>query len=383
MSPYDIVPSANPRIPVNLEFFLTNDYHIEKVKKKVVQTYTDGLIGDGRVKIVKTQPKGGVGFEEVEYIPEQLYIPKKTGIDAFTQVENDELFNFEREVEPIIQVLITKTIEQSLLELEEEVELMNMEKFKNDYINRELNKKTEDKNKIVTVETDNKIELDDKIKKLEEIQTSEEAMVKKAACNIIAHNYLRDLENNVIANLENRGRYRPQKVDQFSTGFMSYITGEIVSFLTEEFEIEETTKKLFPDIEANFKAKRKEKEVKILQERQEMNRLAEYKKGNNRKLYVYWENLEARRPLVFSSFNSLILENKYSQELDLMLTKYEDIFGRFERGNLGEDEYNEILKNEMPNPGEHMENFSLPPECKLLNFAFANNPNLNLMKAER
>jgi hypothetical protein len=109
MSPYDITPSANPRIPVNLEFFLTNDYHIEKVKKKVVQTYTDGLVGDGSITIVRTQPKGGLNYDVVEYIPEQLYIPKKTGIDAFTQVENDELFNFEREVEPIVQVLITKT----------------------------------------------------------------------------------------------------------------------------------------------------------------------------------------------------------------------------------------------------------------------------------
>lgn len=313
MSPYDIVPSANPRIPVNLEFFLTNDYHIEKVKKKVVQTYTDGLVGDGTVKITRTQPKGGASFEKVEYIPEQLYVPKKTGIDAFTQVENDELFNFEREVEPIIQVLITKTVEQSLLELEEEVELMNMEKFKRDYMNRVMNKKQEDTDKIVAVETEKKKELELQIKKLEEIQESEEALVKKVASNIIAHNYLRDLESNVIRSLEGRGRYREDKIDKFSHGFMDYITGEIVSFLHEEIEIEEQTKDLFPDIEPRIVGARKQNDLKMSQSRVTVDKLVKYKKGNQKKVYVYWDgSADSSRPLVFSCFNSFILEDKFT-----------------------------------------------------------------------
>jgi hypothetical protein len=313
MSPYDITPSANPRIPVNLEFFLTNDYHIEKVKKKVVQTYTDGLVGDGSITIVRTQPKGGLNYDVVEYIPEQLYIPKKTGIDAFTQVENDELFNFEREVEPIVQVLITKTLEQSLLELEEEVELMNMEKFKRDYMNRVMNKKSEDTNLIVAVESEKKVEFDAKIKKLEEIQIAEEAMVKKVASNLIAHNYLRDLETNLIRNLDRRGRYREDKIDKFSQNFMEYITGEIVVFLKEEFAIEEETKDLIPNVETSLISQRKQKDQLIQAQKNEEARILAYQKGNQKKLYIFWENPGAiSRPLVFSCFNSLILDNKFS-----------------------------------------------------------------------
>lgn len=40
------------------------------------------------------------------------YVPKKTGIDAATQVEDYELFNFDREVVPILDVIVSKTLEE-------------------------------------------------------------------------------------------------------------------------------------------------------------------------------------------------------------------------------------------------------------------------------
>ena len=36
----------------------------------------------------------------------------KTGVDAATQVEDGELFDFDAEVEPILEVLVGKTLEQ-------------------------------------------------------------------------------------------------------------------------------------------------------------------------------------------------------------------------------------------------------------------------------
>lgn len=51
-------------------------------------------------------------------------IPKKTGIDASTQIEpEDNLFDFDMEVEPLLDVLIGKTMEMSLMEVEEEEEI--------------------------------------------------------------------------------------------------------------------------------------------------------------------------------------------------------------------------------------------------------------------
>lgn len=56
----------------------------------------------------------------------RLFVPKKTGEDAETQIWDGELFDFDYEVDPILQVLIGKTLEQSRMEVLEEEELATM-----------------------------------------------------------------------------------------------------------------------------------------------------------------------------------------------------------------------------------------------------------------
>lgn len=58
--------------------------------------------------------------------PTPLFIPTKTGLDAATQIEAGDLFDFDFEVEPLLEVLIGKTLEQGLLEVCEEEELAAM-----------------------------------------------------------------------------------------------------------------------------------------------------------------------------------------------------------------------------------------------------------------
>jgi len=47
-----------------------------------------------------------------------LFWPEKTGVDVYTQIEDGELFNFDEEVEPILNCLLSKTLEQSRMEVE-------------------------------------------------------------------------------------------------------------------------------------------------------------------------------------------------------------------------------------------------------------------------
>ena len=60
-------------------------------------------------------------------------MPKKTGIDKITQIGDYDLFDFDREVQPILNVLLTKSTEQAILEVEEETELQEIRKFKQEY----------------------------------------------------------------------------------------------------------------------------------------------------------------------------------------------------------------------------------------------------------
>lgn len=69
-----------------------------------------------------------------------LFVPAKTGADVETQIMPGDLFNFDQEVKvssfltrpfltplkPILEVIVGKTMEQSMLEVMEEEELENL-----------------------------------------------------------------------------------------------------------------------------------------------------------------------------------------------------------------------------------------------------------------
>ncbi|MEW5305036.1 MAG: hypothetical protein WDW36_007603 [Sanguina aurantia] len=55
-----------------------------------------------------------------------LFVPQKTGVDATTQIENGDLFDFDFEVEPLLEVLVGKVLEQGLMEVLQEEELQAM-----------------------------------------------------------------------------------------------------------------------------------------------------------------------------------------------------------------------------------------------------------------
>jgi hypothetical protein len=67
--------------------------------------------------------------------PSPSHVPKKTGIDRYTQVDDvRELFHFDDEVVPILDVITKKTIEQSLVEIMREEELKHLMKTQKEHL---------------------------------------------------------------------------------------------------------------------------------------------------------------------------------------------------------------------------------------------------------
>jgi len=60
-------------------------------------------------------------------------MPRKKGVDKKTLVEDNELFLFDDEVEPILSVLCGKTLEVSRMEVLEEEELREMTEQQDHY----------------------------------------------------------------------------------------------------------------------------------------------------------------------------------------------------------------------------------------------------------
>lgn len=134
-NPYDLKIESKFRIQPNLGFFLNDQKILAGEEKKSIFVQTDQF-----KKKVNVLPEGG----QKKNGESLAFLEKKTGKDEGVQVDLDELFDFEKAVKPIIGVLITKTLEQSLLEVEEEVEIANLVKFKDEYVNRKLAKEQAD-----------------------------------------------------------------------------------------------------------------------------------------------------------------------------------------------------------------------------------------------
>lgn len=49
--------------------------------------------------------------------PDPVFIPAKTGVDAHTQIADGELFDFDLEARPVLEVLVGKTMEQAMMEV--------------------------------------------------------------------------------------------------------------------------------------------------------------------------------------------------------------------------------------------------------------------------
>ncbi|XP_059049799.1 radial spoke head protein 3 homolog B isoform X2 [Achroia grisella] len=62
-----------------------------------------------------------------------IYVPAKTGADAFTQIYPGDLFDFDLEVQPILEVLVGKTTEQALAEVAQEEELATLREHQRRY----------------------------------------------------------------------------------------------------------------------------------------------------------------------------------------------------------------------------------------------------------
>jgi hypothetical protein len=55
--------------------------------------------------------------------PSPLYILQKSGMNVATQIYEGDLFVFDFEVQPILEVIVGKTLEQALTEVKKEDEL--------------------------------------------------------------------------------------------------------------------------------------------------------------------------------------------------------------------------------------------------------------------
>ena len=160
--------------------------------------------------------------------PSPMYIPKKTGVDRETQIEEGDLFDFDFEVEPILQVLVGKTLEQSLMEVLEEEELANMRAHQDEFDQIRAAELAE----AQRMEEAEKRRAEEKERRLvqerERVQ-NERTVAKKVAARGFAHRYIGDVVSDVFGHLEGTGFFYDPLVKEIEDDFMPWLMSGVGS----------------------------------------------------------------------------------------------------------------------------------------------------------
>ncbi|XP_063185495.1 radial spoke head protein 3 homolog [Chroicocephalus ridibundus] len=155
-----------------------------------------------------------------------LFIPAKTGKDVATQIEEGELFDFDIEVKPILEVLIGKTVEQALLEVMEEEELAHLRARQRAYAelrNAELAEaqRLEEQDRRYREEKERR-----KRQHMQMLQKQKET-TEKIAARAFSQHYLADLVPSVFNNLRDSGFFYDPVERDIETEFLPWLMTEV------------------------------------------------------------------------------------------------------------------------------------------------------------
>lgn len=162
----------------------------------------------------------------LEEPPSPKYIPRKTGVDVEVQVETDEVFNYDRDVSPILEVVIGKTMEQGLMEVRQEEELKSIARSKT-YLLEKQQKRRVEAQKLLDKEKD-LTEYKVAVKAVALQKARDEAELRrKLASNVFAERWLQNLPQTTFSDLDQNGHFRSRQslsVHEFMPWLVEYTT---------------------------------------------------------------------------------------------------------------------------------------------------------------
>ncbi|KAJ3304523.1 Radial spoke head protein 3 [Kappamyces sp. JEL0829] len=175
--------------------------------------------------------------------PSPLYIPQKSGQDVATQIYDGELFDFNIEVQPILDVLVGKTLEQALMEVNEEDELARLRAHHRRF--EEIrNAEYAETQRLEDAERRRTEEKERRIKEQLAIQKEKQDVAEKIAARAFAKSYLQSLIPNVLDSLASNGYFFEKIEKEIESQFLPYLTGEVEKSLKKQ----ETARALADDI---------------------------------------------------------------------------------------------------------------------------------------
>ncbi|XP_069688847.1 putative uncharacterized protein DDB_G0271606 [Periplaneta americana] len=161
-----------------------------------------------------------------------VYVPAKVGLDAETQIYPGDLFDFDLEVQPILEVLVGKTVEQALIEVLEEEELAALRAQQRRFLELRAGEKAEHQ-RLEEQERRLREEKDRRLEQNKEATREQTETDERVAAAMFTQGYLADLLPNVLEGLKEAGYLIDDNKVGVEEGFMPWLMTEVTQEINQ------------------------------------------------------------------------------------------------------------------------------------------------------
>lgn len=163
-----------------------------------------------------------------------VFVPAKSGVDVATQIE-DDLFDFDFEVEPILEVIVGKTLEQSMLEVMEEEEMAELKRQQEEFDQVRAAELAETQRLERAEERRYKEKEAAKAKEAEQM-AAQLALAKRLQSRAFAKKVFENLEDKVLSQLESEGYFYDVVEREVETEFLPWLKAQVNAHLEKKQE---------------------------------------------------------------------------------------------------------------------------------------------------
>ncbi|KAJ8602685.1 hypothetical protein CTAYLR_003758 [Chrysophaeum taylorii] len=159
---------------------------------------------------------------------EPLFVPAKSGVDAQTEIPHGDLFDFDVEVTPILEVLVGKTLRYAMIECLEEEELENM-KIQQDEFEQMRDAELLEVQRLDAEAARKFAEKRRRLEQAEERVRQQAELQEKIAARSFAKNYFADLSEIVFDHLEDQGHFVDPVIQQVRDHVIPVLLDDVVA----------------------------------------------------------------------------------------------------------------------------------------------------------
>eukprot|EP00927_Polykrikos_kofoidii_P015994 TRINITY_DN17174_c0_g3_i2.p1 TRINITY_DN17174_c0_g3~~TRINITY_DN17174_c0_g3_i2.p1 ORF type:complete len:466 (+),score=123.12 TRINITY_DN17174_c0_g3_i2:119-1516(+) len=159
--------------------------------------------------------------------PSPLFMPAKIGVDVDTQIEEGELFDFDIECEPVLEVLVGKTLEQGMMEVLEEEELESLRRHQEEFEKRR-NAELLEVQRMEAAEKRRHDEMERRMRQQAAQREKNLSVMRKVVSRTVAAAHLSSLKDRALAHLLDANVFMDAARQGVEEKFMTSLIASVV-----------------------------------------------------------------------------------------------------------------------------------------------------------